>query len=281
VKEATMNNTDQIASWSGPQGQRWVEYQDAMDRALRPLGDAAMAVAKALRGERVLDVGCGCGDTTLALADRVGETGHVTGVDVSPPMLAHARQRAGARQNVTFEEADASTATGPHVDLIYSRFGVMFFADPRAAFVHLASRLADDGRIAFACWRSPPENEWVKLLGEAISPHVAAEPPPDPDAPGPFAFASRAKVEGILADAGLRDIRIEPLDAGLHWTRSPDLEIGVDLLSKIGPPSRRLNDVSDEVRARAIGAIRDALRPYQTPGGLVLGSASWIVTAHR
>jgi SAM-dependent methyltransferase len=264
-------NADQVAAWSGPQGARWAAYQDTMDRALRPLGDAAIAAAKTLRGERVLDVGCGCGDTTLALADHVGETGRVTGVDVSPPMLARARQRALGRDNIEFEEADASSAAGPHVDLVYSRFGVMFFADPRAAFSHLASRLKPEGRVAFTCWRSPPENEWVKLVGEAINPHVPTEPAPDPDAPGPFSFSSRARIESILLHAELRDVHIEPFDAELHWTRSPDLEAGVDLLSKMGPPSRRLNDVSDDVRTRAVASIRDTLRPHQTPGGLVLG----------
>ena len=273
-------NDQQIEQWSGLIGQRWAEYQSRMDEALRPLGDAAVLACSPQPGEHVLDIGCGCGDSTVELARLVGASGHVTGVDVSPPMLAVARQRSGALSQVSLLEADASRAALPQVDVVYSRFGVMFFDDPTAAFTHLHAALRTGGRLAFVCWRSPPENEWVKVPLEGISPHLVPEPAPDPHAPGPFAFASRARVTQILGDAGFRDVRIEPLDTLVTWTRSPDLEVGVDLLARMGPASRKLNDVSDDVRARAVDGIREALRPYQHAHGLSLGTACWVVSAH-
>lgn len=272
-------NEKQIEQWSGPTGQRWAAYQTKMDEALRPLGDAAIVAASPQPGEHVLDLGCGCGDSTLELARLVGSEGRVTGIDLSAPMLAVARARTAALSQVTLVEADAARAALPRVDVVYSRFGVMFFDDPPAAFAHVRAAMRTGGRLAFVCWRSPPENEWVKVPLEGITPHLLPAPAPDPHAPGPFAFSSRARIEQILGDAGFSDINVEGLDTLVQWTTSSDLEVGVDLLSRMGPASRKLNDVDDDVRARAVEGIREALRPYQDDRGLALGAATWVVTA--
>ncbi|MEO6953657.1 MAG: class I SAM-dependent methyltransferase [Polyangia bacterium] len=272
-------NEKQIEQWSGPTGQRWAAYQTKMDEALRPLGDAAIVAASPQPAEHVLDLGCGCGDSTLELARLVGSEGRVTGIDLSAPMLAVARARTAALSQVTLVEADAARAALPRVDVVYSRFGVMFFDDPPAAFAHVRAAMRTGGRLAFVCWRSPPENEWVKVPLEGITPHLLPAPAPDPHAPGPFAFSSRARIEQILGDAGFSDINVEGLDTLVQWTTSSDLEVGVDLLSRMGPASRKLNDVDDDVRARAVEGIREALRPYQDDRGLALGAATWVVTA--
>ena len=272
-------NEKQIEQWSGLTGQRWAAYQTQMDEALRPLGDVAHVAVSPQPGEHVLDLGCGCGDSTIELAQLVGATGRVTGVDISAPMLAVARARTAALSQVTLVEADAAHVALPQIDVVFSRFGVMFFDDPPAAFAHVRAAMRTGGRLAFVCWRAPPENEWVKVPLEGITPHLPAEPAPDPYAPGPFAFSSRARIEQILGDACFSDVKIEALDTLVQWTRSPDIEVGVDLISRMGPVSRKLNDVEDDVRARAIDGIREALRPYQGPHGLALGTATWVVTA--
>ncbi|MEQ1784285.1 MAG: class I SAM-dependent methyltransferase, partial [Hyphomonadaceae bacterium] len=143
------DNTLQVEDWNGAVGERWAAEQERTDQLIRAFGDAALTAARASLGERVLDVGCGCGDTSLALANSVGPTGHVLGVDVSAPMLIVARRRASALSNLTFAEADASSASLPgSFDLLYSRFGVMFFDAPVPAFRHLHKAMSPTGRLA-------------------------------------------------------------------------------------------------------------------------------------
>jgi len=277
-------NAGQIEYWSGSVGQRWTRYQEAMDRVVRPHGDAAIATAYLLPGERILDVGCGCGDTSLALSRLVGAEGHVLGVDISPPMLERAKERLSERgagsAPIDFLEADAASAPLPtNHDLVFSRFGVMFFADPTAAFSHLRTRLRGSGRLAFVCWRAPEQNPWATLPVAAVAPHLVAEPPGDPLAPGPFAFADPARVESILESAGYGEISLVPVERRLQWTRTADLPAALDLLVNIGPTSRRLAEASPEVRARAIDALSAFLQQQLTPEGLFFDSATWLVTA--
>ena len=270
-------NQEQIDNWNGRTGEQWVRYQDELDRVLEPLGLAAMARAQLASGERVFDIGCGCGATTLVLGERVGPSGHVLGVDVSAPMLGRAQARAAAATNITFRESDAAiTDFGAPVELVFSRFGVMFFADPVRAFQNL--RRAGK-RLAFACWGARSENPWASIPALAVAPFLPEGPPPDPFAPGPFAFADRARLAKILTDAGWRDIAIEPTTLPLTWSRSADVAIAVDFFAHIGPAARSLTEATPELRAKALAALGSALTPILGPAGLVLPGAIYLVTA--
>lgn len=275
-----MSNDEQIACWNGPAGDQWVELQDSMDLTLRPLGEAAMDALDLRPGHRVLDVGCGCGATALALAERVGPEGRVVGVDVSQQMLARAQQRAAGRP-IELILGDAAQLPLPEVDRLFSRFGAMFFADPVAAFTHLRKALCEDGRLSFVCWRSPSDNEWFRLPMEALSRVLGPPEPADPLAPGPFAFADRDRTSRILADAGFQDVAIEPLDRPVRWTATGDEAELRDKLVRIGPAARRLVEVEPELRERGIEAIVQALRPQISPDGWWANAAAWLVTGKR
>jgi SAM-dependent methyltransferase len=234
-------------------------------------------------GEDVLDVGCGCGETTVELARRVAPGGTVLGVDVSAVMLERARQTARERGAAArFQLADAQThAFAPaSVDVVFSRFGVMFFVDPAAAFANLRRALRPQGRLAFVCWQSLADNPWMLVpLGAALQ--IVPPPPlPAPDAPGPFAFADPARVRGILERAGFRDVQLDAVQAELTVGGGAGLDETVDFLLQMGPTSALLRDSTDPgLQPRLAAAVREALRPYQTPQGVRMGSASWIVSA--
>ena len=204
-------NAQQIQYWNDT-GPRWVAQQNVIDDQIRQLGRLAMDRSTVQPGERVLDVGCGCGDTTVELAGRVAPGGTVTGIDISAPMLERARERARTQGAAArFELADAQThAFAPAiVDVIFSRFGVMFFTDPTAAFANLRRALTPGGRLAFVCWQALPDNPWMFVpLGAALQ-YLPTPPLPGPDAPGPFSFADPGRVRTILAGAGFRDVAFE------------------------------------------------------------------------
>ncbi len=274
-------NADQIEFWNGRGGQKWAEQQAATDRMLDKIGKAALAFVAAKSGEHVVDIGCGTGTTTFALADSVGAAGQVTGVDISKPMLGLARERTGARKNVAFVEADASvfpfTTT---IDLIFSRFGVMFFDAPAKAFENIHRALKPTGRIAFVCWRTPQENAW------AADPIAAARPflpppsqPADPLAPGPFAFADPDRIKLILTEAGFRAVNVEPLNTTTNL--GPDIETAAQQTLEIGPLSRAIADAKadDATRAKIVAAVKTALEKYKTPEGVTPPAACWLVSA--
>jgi SAM-dependent methyltransferase len=277
------DNAAQVEQWNGRVGETWTRYGEALDRMLQPFGLLVMDRADLRAGHRVLDVGCGGGATTLALARRVGPTGHVLGVDVSGPLLARARERIATadplRAPVELRQADASsTSWSNDRDRLFSRFGVMFFADATAGFANLRLALAPAGRIAFMCWRKLAENPWASVTTAAMA-TIVAPTPPVPFAPGPFAFADRAYVERILDAAGYADIALEPHDIMMNWTASTDLDEAVDLLKHIGPAARAMADMNDDDRRRAVDALRVALAPHVGKEGLQFASAVWLVTA--
>ncbi|HEY2733325.1 MAG TPA: class I SAM-dependent methyltransferase, partial [Polyangiales bacterium] len=237
-------NEEQIAHWNGVTALRWTERQRVLDRALQVFGQTALARADPRAGERVLDVGCGCGDSTLALAERVGDRGSVIGVDVSAPMLARARVRATGRTSIQLLEADASRASLPReLDLIFSRFGVMFFEDAIAAFAHLRSALRANGRLAFVCWRAFEENPWMHIPVRAVERTLPNVKRQNDDGPGPFAFADAAKLEQRLTAAGFSSIAIERFDADVILSED-SLSDAVAFVLNAGPASRLLSDAT-------------------------------------
>ena len=274
----TNSNAEQIEYWNTKAGPTWVESQARVDQMLAPLTAILLEQAAAKDGERVLDVGCGCGDTSLQLA----QTGAaVWGIDISAPMLGRAKERAKERglDNVAFSQTDASTQKlTPDHDLIVSRFGVMFFADPTAAFRNLHTGLSPEGRLCFLCWQPPRANPWMSISGKAIQPFLTPpETPPDPRAPGPFAFAEKDYVAQVLGDAGFREIDLRSVTVDVHI--ADNLDDAVESQSRIGPMARALAELKGEKKDQAVAAARAALSAHVTRDGLDLGAACWLVTA--
>lgn len=274
-------NADQAAYWNGPAGQRWTDRQAAQDVLLAPVSDILIDRAKVSAGDRVIDVGCGCGATSVALAQRVGPAGHVLGVDISAPMLARARQIAPAGLPVDFELADATVYPfeAASFDLLFSRFGVMFFAEPAVSFANMRRALRPTGRLAFACWREPRENPWMMMPLQAVYQHVPKMPQQGPEDPGPFGFASEARVQRILSEAGFSKIAMESCGLSLDVAIGGGLDAAVDGVLEIGPANRALEGHSPEVRAAAKNSIREALAPFARGSEVRLPGSIWIVTA--
>jgi SAM-dependent methyltransferase len=279
--EAEGPNAQQAAYWNEQAGPKWVALQERLDRMIGPLGREALDLAAPAPGERALDVGCGCGDTTLLLAERVGPGGRVLGIDLSAPMLERARARGAGAANLRFEQGDAQTHGfgDERFDLIYSRFGVMFFADPPAAFANLRGALAEGGRLAFVCWQDPGRNDWARVTVGAVLKHVPPPPPPEPDAPGPFALADAERVRKILGQAGFAEVRIDASEGTLLLGGDATLDEAVEFGLRAGPASRLLAGQGPETLAAATESLREALAPFAAPEGVRMPCATWLVTA--
>jgi len=281
-------NTHQDAGWNGHSGERWVAHQVRLDARLAVFGQAAIEAAAPAADERVLDVGCGAGASSLALAARVGAGGQVLGVDISEPLIARARALAPRDAPVLFRVADASSAELPEgaFDILFSRFGVMFFDDPTLAFAHMRRALKPGGRLAFVCWRSAAENDWMRLPMGAIKDIIPPTAPRDPEAPGPFSFGNRERVARILTAAGFTDIAIAPFDDasvpfGEGATRDAAIDDAVKMTFEVGPLSRVLAEQPDNIRARVLAAVRTAFADRLDERSVMIGGATWIVTARN
>jgi len=279
-------NQEQQRYWTEQAGPVWVELQDRLDRQIRPHGALALGALELRGGERVLDVGSGCGDTAVELARRVGPEGAVLGVDISQPMLARARERAAGLPQVSFLQADAQTADLPRAgfDAVFSRFGVMFFEKPVAAFRNLRAALRPGGRLAFVCWRPPQENPWITLPMVAVAPLLELPPPPPAGAPGMFAFADGQRVSSLLEEAGFEGVRVEPREVRMA-PGGGSLEDAVDTFLRVGPVAAALREaVADPaLRQKAAEAVRQAFEGAASQGSssFELGSAVWLVTARE
>lgn len=255
----------------------WAEVREPLELQLAPLGRPALDALAARPGEHVLDIGCGGGHTALDIARRVAPHGTVVGVDLSAAVLAFAQRAAQGLERVRFIAADAQSYPfePASFDAAFSRFGVMFFADPVAAFVNIRRSLRPQGRLAFVCWRRLEENPLDFLPLEAAAALLPPQPAPDPDAPGPFAFADACRVRHILERAGFREIAIAARDEKVG---SGDLEAMLAVCSKVGALGKILRE-NPGLREAALPAVRAALATHDGPEGIRLNAATWIVTA--
>jgi len=274
-------NAREIAYWNGPGGERWVSHQRMQDALLAEVAGLLLERAAPRAGESVLDIGCGAGTTSLALARQVAPAGRVLGVDVSAPLLERARQQASADLPVEFALADATVYPfAPRAaDLLFSRFGVMFFADPARSFANMRGGLRAGARAVFACWRPPRDNPWLMLPLQAAYRHVPRLPEAGPEDPGLFSFASEPRVRGILERAGFGAIALEPVDLSFDLAEGHGLDRAVELSVGIGPASRALDGQPAALRVAAAASIRAALAPYQRDSRVPLPGAIWIVSA--
>lgn len=275
-----MNATaSQIAYWNGEVGARWAREAADLDAMIGPLGELALGALDPQRDERIADIGCGAGATTRALARAVGPGGLALGIDPSEPMIAAAQARGGAR----FFLADAATVAPPEApfDALFSRFGVMFFEAPEAAFAHLRTLVSPGGRLAFVCWRAPQHNAWASLTLKAALAHLPKPPaPPQPGAPGPFAFADPQRLESVLAAGGWRDAAFTPVDAPVlaGGPRATAAE-AARFMVKMGPAASAIREAGEALAERVAADLAPMLAPYAGPEGVLIPAAVWVVTA--
>ncbi|PLW83726.1 class I SAM-dependent methyltransferase [Kineobactrum sediminis] len=280
-----MSNEEQIAYWNGEAGRKWAAKDAMMATMLAPIARDLLAHAKVQDCSRALDVGCGGGSETLMLAEHLGPGSTVLGVDISTPMLEVARQRAAADpatgHQVEFLQADAATHSfgERNFDLLFSRFGVMFFDDPAAAFSNMRTALAPGAKLAFCCWQRLPDNPWALIPLQAALEHVAPPEPPAPNAPGPFAFADPLRVRTVLEQAGLKEIAIAPHAVNMCWSNNGNLDATVRDMLNMGPVSRLLQDESDTVRQAVYHGATQAMTPWFIDGEMRLPGAVWFITA--
>lgn len=308
VATNTTGNLDQERFWNEVAGPLWVAAEEETECQTRPFGEAALALAAPVAGERVLDVGCGCGSTTVSLAEAVGAGGRVVGVDLSAPMLARAEQRAGggeqgagggeqgagvgeqgaggsAPAQVEFRRADAGSADLGEgcFDLVFSRFGVMFFNDPVAGFANLRRALRSGGRMVFVCWQAPSANPWMAVVNRAAA-RIFDLDAPAADAPGPFSLADPERIRAVLGAAGFGTTEINDHHRRLHLGAGRPVEDWVERRLAMGPARAPYLDASPErqreVRAALVAAVADRQADPGDPlSGLLMEAAAWVVRA--
>ena len=260
----TIDNATQIEFWNGETGRNWVAHDALMEAMLRPLGESVMDTLAPQPGEHVLDIGCGCGHTSLSLAGRVGAEGSVTGIDISAPMLAVASHFAAERSSIQFVQADAQThAFEPErYDMVFSRFGVMFFEDPVTAFTNIRSALRASGRLAFCCWQPRAVNPFMTVPAMAALELLPAPPEMPPRTPGPFAFEEADYVTAVLTSAGFESVAVTPLQKPLTFGRGLSLTNIVERLVQIGPIAQMVRDAPEELQQPVRDKVVDAVKPF-------------------
>ncbi|ROP80369.1 ubiquinone/menaquinone biosynthesis C-methylase UbiE [Stenotrophomonas rhizophila] len=274
-----MTDTSQHALWNGPAGEAWVEAQRILDQMFAPLATHLLEAIPPGDDLHVLDVGCGTGAVALAIAGQLGPQGHVTGVDISAPMIALAReraQRAGLAVDFIVADAQQHVFAAGSLDRIVSRFGVMFFDDPVQAFGQLQRAARRGGVLHVLAWRGPDQNPFMTTAERAAAPWLAL-PPRQPEAPGQFAFADRARVERILKDSGWEDIEVLPLDVICRIDRA-DLATYVALLGPVGSALRG-TDLDGATRTQVLEAVMAAFAPFIEGDAVTFTAACWEVRA--
>jgi SAM-dependent methyltransferase len=282
VPEPTNANADQFASWNGENGRLWVAHADQRDQVLEPIADALLSAAAPDPGMQVLDIGCGCGVTSLRVAEQVGGAGSVMGVDISEPMLGVARDRALATgtANVTFVQADAQTFSfePESFDLVISRFGTMFFSDSLAAFTNIAPALAPGGRLCIATWQPLASNEWLHAPIDELLRHTEAPPPVE--GPNMFAQSDPDAVTSTLRAAGFESVDVDPVDLGLPLGGSVDE--AVEYLAATGVARTLLESIPEgQARDTAVADLRETLEHHHDRSGVTLGAGILLIHATR
>ena len=265
----------------GPGGHIWVARQEHTDITLAPVTEALLAFATPQTGERVLDIGCGCGATTLEFARAVGPAGRVAALDISGPMLTEgqARAKTAGIANIAWRQADPAMAALDAYDLLTSAFGMMFFGDPVGAFANMRDAATPGARMAFVCWRALAENPWMQVPMNAVSRHLPPRPKAVPNAPGMFAFADPERVSEVLTAAGWAPPRLEKLDLDLDIAAGRGLEEAVDQSTKIGAVNSWLRNQPTDVVSAAIASVRAALAPHVDGASVRLPGAMWLVNS--
>ena len=278
-------NKNQKGFWSGKGGEIWVERQNAMDTMLSPLGEAALNKLNFNEEENVLDIGCGCGHTTLNISKRIGSSGNVTGLDISEPMLKRAKESAVEMSitNTSFKCVDVQTEDlGDQIySAAFSRFGVMFFEDSIAAFKNINKSLISGGYLSFVCWQSPAVNPWQSLFIQEVKKFLDLPSPP-PRSPGPFAFMESEYVSSILEESKFQDITIEGHEAEVNMFSGRSLSDSVKDYISINPVvTQMLKESSENQIAEIVNSGIEAFSPYYSEKGLIFPSATWLVTARK
>jgi SAM-dependent methyltransferase len=285
LKEMTVEVTHKIADeqvqiWNGAAGRAWVDAQQLLDDLFRPFETLLVDAVFAGRADRVLDVGCGTGSTTLAVARRLGGKGRCVGIDISEPMLAVARARAQQeRASATFIVGNAQTQAfeSESFDMIISRFGVMFFEDSVEAFANLRRAASDKAGLRCITWRSAAENPFMTTAERAAAPLLPDLPARLPDAPGQFAFADPRRVSSILEQSGWAEIEIQPIDVACTL---PEKELNSYVL-RLGPVGRILQEADERTRMQVAETVRAAFDPYVRGTEVRFTAACWMVGARK
>jgi ubiquinone/menaquinone biosynthesis C-methylase UbiE len=273
-------HADQVEFWNGVGGARWVSNQKRTEGMISGVADLAIERAAIKAGETVIDIGCGCGGTTVEIAKLVGPAGHVTGADVSAPILAVAAERLAGFSNAETVLADAATYDFPPgaADLLFSRFGVMFFGDPPTAFANMKKALKPSGRVVFACWRPPNENPWMVAPLEATYKHVPPLPQLGPDDPGPFSFGKQERVTRILTEAGFNTPNFESVDLTFDLAGGRGLDAAVACALELGPSARALDGQPPEVRDAVAVSMKEFLAQFGEGDSVKMQAGIWIVS---
>jgi len=279
MSKSEQPNIQQAALWNDGSGKAWAEMQPVLDRVLAPFEPLVVDTGYPGEGGNVLDIGCGAGATTLAMARRVGTSGRCVGLDISRPLVALAAERARAESltNATFVAGDAQAyAFDPgQFDAVVSRFGVMFFDDPMAAFANMRRAARRGGKLAFVAWRGPADNDFMTAAARAAASFLPPMPQPDPVAPGQFAFADGARVKRILQESGWTSIEVERADVTCQVSES-DL---MAYATRLGPVGAALREVDPVTAQKITAALPSAFAPFVKDGTARFIAACWLVTA--
>jgi SAM-dependent methyltransferase len=278
-----MANEEMRRLWNEASGPEWLTLEEEFDTALAPFSAELLRRAAPALGEHVLDVGCGFGTTTMAFAAAVGARGRVMGLDLSAPLLDRARTRSQAQgiTNVIWREDDAQNATlpGEHFDLVASRFGVMFFDDPVAAFTNLAGAAKPGGRLRFVCWQAKESNPWYTFPSEALAPYIELPPPPS-GGPGPFALAEAERVRLLLDEAGWSETTVDPFEPSMLEGAGGDVDRVLRHMVR-GPVAAALRNAPPAARAAGLDALRASISARTVDGEVTFPTAAWMVEATR